>query len=105
MGGGTILLPILTIFFGVEQHIAQSTNLIVFLPMAVFSVIIYLKKNMIDKKLWWVLSLPACLVVGFATFFSLRISSKILKILFGIFLCFVAICQILLATKNNEKRQ
>ena len=34
MGGGTVLIPVLTLFFGVEQHIAQATNLIAFLPMA-----------------------------------------------------------------------
>lgn len=37
MGGGTVLIPILTIFCGVEQHLAQSANLITFLPMAIFS--------------------------------------------------------------------
>lgn len=34
MGGGTILIPALTIFLGVEQHAAQAANLIAFLPMA-----------------------------------------------------------------------
>ena len=37
MGGGTILIPALTIILGVEQHVAQATNLIAFLPMALFS--------------------------------------------------------------------
>lgn len=33
MGGGTLLIPVLTIFFSVPQKIAQSTNLLAFLPM------------------------------------------------------------------------
>lgn len=31
IGGGTILIPALTIFIGTEQHIAQSVNLFFFL--------------------------------------------------------------------------
>ena len=32
MGGGTILIFLLTIFAKMEQHIAQATNLIYFIP-------------------------------------------------------------------------
>ena len=45
MGGGTILIPALTILFGVEQHIAQATNLIAFLPMAAFSLRVHKDKG------------------------------------------------------------
>ena len=31
MGGGTILIFLLTFFMGIEQHIAQATNLIFFI--------------------------------------------------------------------------
>ena len=31
MGGGTILILLLSLFFGVEQHVAQSTNVIFFM--------------------------------------------------------------------------
>ena len=34
MGGGTLLIPLLTIFCGVEQGIAQGVNLLSFLPMS-----------------------------------------------------------------------
>ena len=32
MGGGTILIFLLTFIMGIEQHIAQATNLIFFIP-------------------------------------------------------------------------
>ena len=32
MGGGTILILVLSIFLGVEQHTAQATNLVFFIP-------------------------------------------------------------------------
>jgi uncharacterized membrane protein YfcA len=34
MGGGTVTIPLLVLFGGVEQKIAQSANLFAFLPMS-----------------------------------------------------------------------
>ena len=36
MGGGTLLIPLLTIFLGISQKLAQAYNLISFLIMAIF---------------------------------------------------------------------
>ena len=46
MGGGTILIFLLTIFAEMEQHIAQATNLIYFIPTAISAIIVnYKNKN------------------------------------------------------------
>ena len=46
MGGGTILIFLLTTFAGLEQHIAQATNLIYFIPTAISAIIVnYKNKN------------------------------------------------------------
>ena len=37
MGGGTVLIPLLTIFCGVEQGAAQGVNLLSFLPMSLLA--------------------------------------------------------------------
>ncbi len=39
MGGGTILIFLLTFMLGIEQHIAQATNLIFFIPTAIVAII------------------------------------------------------------------
>ena len=54
MGGGTVLIPILTIFCGVEQHLAQSVNLLSFLPMALLSLRVHSQNGLLDTKgvLW-----------------------------------------------------
>ena len=47
MGGGTILIFLLTTFGKMEQHIAQATNLIYFVPTAISAIIVNFKnKNM-----------------------------------------------------------
>ena len=50
MGGGTILIPVLGIFFGIDQHVAQAVNLISFVPMAAISIAIHLKNGLMEKK-------------------------------------------------------
>ena len=50
MGGGTILILLLSIFLGLNQHTAQATNLVFFIPTAVTSVFIGIKNKNINIK-------------------------------------------------------
>lgn len=90
MGGGTILILLLSIFTEVDQHIAQATNLVFFIPTAVSSIIIGLK----DKNVQWKLAIPIVLagIVGAAisSSISTHINVQILRKLFGIFLLVIA---------------
>ena len=43
MGGGTILIFLLTFMMGIEQHVAQATNLIFFIPTSIVAIIINIK--------------------------------------------------------------
>ena len=38
MGGGTLTIPILTIFLSFQQLRAQGVNLVAFLPMAIIAI-------------------------------------------------------------------
>ena len=40
MGGGTILILLLSIFMGLDQHVAQATNLVFFVPTAIAAIFI-----------------------------------------------------------------
>lgn len=51
MGGGTILILLLTLFNGLEQHIAQATNLVFFIPTSLAAIFTNLKQNNVDLKL------------------------------------------------------
>ncbi|MBQ9106853.1 MAG: sulfite exporter TauE/SafE family protein [Clostridia bacterium] len=50
MGGGGVLIIYLTLFAGVEQIKAQGTNLLFFIPIAIVSLIIYWRRDVIDLK-------------------------------------------------------
>lgn len=50
MGGGTILILCLSLFMGVDQHIAQGANLIFFVPTAIVSIFTNIKQKLIKWK-------------------------------------------------------
>lgn len=104
MGGGTFLIPILTLFLGVEQRLAQGINLIVFLPMAIVVIIIYIRKKMIDFKGWWIISLVACLVCSLGAILAINMSAKILKIVFGSFIICIGVAQIIVLVVQSIKK-
>ncbi|MBQ9786036.1 MAG: TSUP family transporter, partial [Clostridia bacterium] len=67
MGGGTLLIPIMTLFLGLDQHLSQAINLLVFIPTGILAVIIHAKNKLIDFKIFFWLIIPAVgSAVGFA---------------------------------------
>ena len=50
MGGGTILILVLSIFLGIEQHTAQATNLVFFVPTSISAIIVSIKSKLIEWK-------------------------------------------------------
>ena len=46
MGGGTLLIPLLTIFCGISQIVAQMYNLLAFLPMSIIAIFIHYKNKL-----------------------------------------------------------
>ena len=55
LGGGIIMIPFMTAFFGFSQHLAQGTSLAVMLPpVGILAVWAYYKQGMVDipMSLW-----------------------------------------------------
>ena len=104
MGGGTVLIPVLTLILGLSQKLSQAINLIVFLPISLVVLIVYIKKGMVEKKIWWIISLPASVVAVVISFFVPRISSKLLQVFFGVFLILISIVQFVILLKNRHKK-
>ena len=102
MGGGTILIPALTIIFGVEQHVAQATNLIAFLPMALFTLGVHKKNGLLKTEGLSFIVIPALLTSIAAGFAAALLPSEVLRKLFGAFLVVLAV-KLLLETVSSSK--
>lgn len=94
MGGGTILILLLSLFVGLDQHVAQATNLVFFIPTAIASIAINLK----NKNIVWKEAIPIVVAGVIGAAISATISSQmdvtILKKLFGTFLLIIALYEI-----------
>ena len=93
MGGGTILIPLLTIFFNVGQKEAQAINLVAFIPMAIVSLTIHIKNKRVKKEgLLWII-VPAVLTSVGGGFAAQAVNGEVLKRIFGGFLLLLSVVQ------------
>lgn len=93
MGGGTVLIPLLSIFYGVNQHISQSTNLITFIPMAVVALIVHFKNKLVDFRWALYLIIPGIFTCITGCYLARAIDAELLKRIFGGFLIALSIFQ------------
>jgi len=105
IGGGAILIPALTIVFGMTQQNAQMINLLYFIPTALLAVCIHKKSGNIEKKgllpliLWGLLgALPGALI-------AVKIDAIYLRKGFAVFLLIVGLYEMrkgFLTWKSNK---
>lgn len=107
MGGGTILIFLLTFLVGLEQHIAQATNLLYFIPTAISAIIVNFKDKNIDTKLAFWVSIGGVIGAIIGAIISINTNVEMLRKLFGIFLAIITIHEIYTLYKEykiNKKR-
>lgn len=100
MGGGTLLIPLLTIFLGLDQKLCQGINLVSFLVMALFSLIIHYKNGYIQTKGIWYIILSGIIFSAIGALIAGNTPSQVLRIAFGIFLCVLSIIEAIKAIKK-----
>ncbi len=106
MGGGTILILLLSLFMNLEQHIAQATNLVFFIPTALSAIIINIKQNNVDKKLALQVSILGIIGAIVGAIVSEQMSSENLKRYFAIFILIIALHEIyVLYREYNRNRK
>ena len=105
MGGGTILIFLLTTFAGIEQHVAQATNLIYFIPTAISAIIVNYKEKNIDTKLAISVSIFGIIGAIIGAKFAVNTDVQKLRKLFGIFLAIIAIHEIYTLFKEYKQHK
>lgn len=103
MGGGTILIFLLTFIMGVEQRIAQATNLIFFIPTSLIAIIVNLKNKNLDIKTGIIISVFGIFGAIVGANLAIHMDVNILKKCFGIFLALIAVNEIYSITKQYKK--
>ena len=105
MGGGTILILCLSIFLGIDQKIAQATNLIFFIPTSIVAIYINIKEKNINFKVAKVIIVFGIIGAVIGAIIAKNIDTKLLKKSFGIFLGFIAVHEIYVIFKMYKNKK
>ncbi|MEG1804813.1 MAG: sulfite exporter TauE/SafE family protein [Clostridia bacterium] len=96
MGGGTLLIPILTLLLSVPQTQAQGINLLSFIPMAIVTLIIHFKNKLVETKGILFIIIPACVVGVLSSILVQGIDTELLRKGFGVFLSVLGVAQLIM---------
>ena len=105
MGGGTVLILLLSLFMGVEQHIAQATNLVFFVPTALAAIVMNLRQKNVDIKLAINISFFGIIGAIIGAIISNNINSENLRKYFAIFILIIALHEVYELYKEYKRKQ
>ena len=105
MGGGTILIFLLIFICNIEQHIAQATNLIFFVPTSIIAIIVNIKNKNIDIKLGIYTAIFGILGAIIGANIAIYTDVNKLRKLFGIFLIIIVLHEIYSIYKGYKKEK
>lgn len=94
MGGGTILILCLSLFMGMNQHEAQASNLVFFVPTSIVAILVNIRQKLIK----WKVALPITITGIIGAIIGAVLSNKTdvnnLRRYFGYFLLIITIHEI-----------
>ncbi len=102
VGGGGVLIVFLTFFMNFTRENASVINLIFFIPIALFSVIIYVRNKQIDIKKALSLAIPGLLGSGLGVYLSGVIETSVLSKIFGGILIAISIKTLFSKSQKNK---
>ena len=86
VGGGTLLLLVMTLFLGVDQRTAQGVNLLFFLPTAASALICHARGGYLDKPTLKA-AVPAAVIAALVgAWISNALDVEVLRRPFGVYL-------------------
>lgn len=103
VGGGMVLIVWLTAVIGMSQLEAQGINLLFFLPIALFSVIIHRKNGLIRLKELVPSFLTGVAGAAAGSFAAKLIGSELLGKIFAAFILAIGIKELLSAVFGNNR--
>ena len=105
MGGGTILILCLSIFLGIDQKMAQATNLVFFIPTSIAAIYINIKEKKINFRVAKVTILFGIIGAVIGAIIAKNMDTKLLKRSFGVFLAFIAMHEIYVIYKMYKNKR
>lgn len=102
VGGGLILIPIMTFILGLSQHAAQGISLLVIIPTALAGIWQLHKAKLVNYHLALYLAIGAIIGALISSATVQYIPAGSLKIIFGVFVIFAGIRTVLKSLKSTD---
>ena len=103
VGGGTLLLLVMTLFLGVDQRTAQGINLLFFLPTALSALLCHRKSGFLDKPTLRAAIPPAILAALAGAWIATAMDVELLRKPFGVYLLFSGASLLLPRAKKQDR--
>lgn len=94
LGGGTLLIPLMTAFADVPQKTAAAVNLIGFAPMAAIALVLHAKNGLLCKDAVAPVAIPAAAVCALFSALACNSDNRTLSRAFGIFLAVLGVAML-----------
>ena len=101
VGGGTLLLVLMTLFLGVGHREAQAINLLFFLPTAGISLFFHRKNGFLDREVWRQAAVPGTAASLLGAVAAVTVDVSLLRRPFGVFLIYSGVSMLLSARKKS----
>lgn len=102
MGGGTLLIPALTLLFGVQQRAAQGVNTLAFIPAAMVALIIHYRAGRLEIRKSAATTIWGMIGAGLGSLGAGWMGEGLLKRVFGFFLTIIAVKEICAALTQQK---
>lgn len=90
VGGGIIMIPMLTMLLHFDQHTAQGTSLAAMIPIALTGMLKHDTLGNVDFRVAYYIAIAAAAGVLLSSWIANSLPSNTLKLVFGIFLAIMA---------------
>jgi len=86
MGGGTVLIMLMSYFFDYPQQMLQSINLLYYIPTTLVAGFVYAKKKYIDYKVGFFIIITALIGAYIGSKIAINIDTNLLRKIFATYL-------------------
>lgn len=101
VGGGTLLLVYMTVFAGLDQHLAQGINLLYFLPAGLMALPAHVKNGYVVKPVLVPATAVGLVLAGAAAWAATALEVELLRKCFGGFLMAVGAMELFGKTEEE----
>lgn len=101
LGGGTVLIILLTVFQNLDQKTAQGINLVFFIPTSIVAIILFIKNKQLKIKENLIIIIGGIIGAFWGAKLANNFNNAVLRKIFGIFILVIACVEIWNYYKNK----